>query len=289
MVKKNPNKRLTGEPTDPVQETINSLNDGWRKHRKSILSYCKDVYKAVLKHPRRTKDIVAGLDYERGVFNKLRKIGETDWLHEESRQKYLPDHYSLIWEYTKVSEADFDQKAKSGEIRPSLTRAEIKALLSPTPSSKAKPATAAKLPVKVDWSHPVSQTVDFKKWLRGGCVTIPGLEANWDQNDPYAPWASDTDDEYSEEEMAEINRQRSGGYFEPIAYPTDAPQTAPADSSETDDEHSVAEDEEIQSELTGNVSDFSVQQEAEMAAATKPDAPNEDIEPKPDAASGSVE
>lgn len=221
---------LTGEQRDDLRETTKNLNEGWRKQTKSILEFSRALLAAREKFPDHKDELIKGLDFERAVFDKLCRIGECTWLHKPQYLKYLPASYSSIWEYTKLTEAEFEAKAKAGAIRPKLKRSEIQTLV---PSKTAKKVTAkdTSLRITVDWSLPEYRKSEFQKWLRDGEARFPGIRVNWDD-------------------------------FSPSVVPPQNPNA----SDDGSDELFEAEEEAIEEARTGNVADFTVAEEAEMKA-----------------------
>jgi len=189
-------KELTGEqnekppqkdkPAISLNQAVAKVNAGWRKltvtEMMGFARMCLSTRDALPKDQR--KHLMKRVEMGRAVFNKICAIADKPFLQLPEVQNKLPAGYSLVWECTKMKEADFMASIDSGAIHPKSTRKDLQALLPLTQPRAGTAAKDSKLKINVDWSMPEYRKPSFEKWLRDGQDQFRGIEVNWDDLKP---------------------------------------------------------------------------------------------------------
>lgn len=176
----NENPPQEGEPAISLDQALAKVNAGWRKQAAEMMAYarmCLSTRNALPKDQR--KLLMERVEMGRAVFNKICAIADKPFLQLPEVQNKLPAGYSLVWECTKMEEADFMASINSGAIHPRITRKSLQALLPPKESKAGKAAKNSLLKIHVDWSMPEYRKPSFEKWLRDGQDQFPSIRVNW--------------------------------------------------------------------------------------------------------------
>lgn len=179
--------QFTGEPTPTIpiafNEAVKKITSSWQKRTQSVLETARLVKEARDTFPGQTEALIKALPFERTQFQKLCKIGGDSRLYQERYIQKLPEHYSIIYELTKLDDSTFEAAMESGRIHPSMKRAEVAKLTKPVEPTSLQKQRSSLLKITVDWSLPEYQTAAFKKWLRDGQDQFKGIRINWLEDD----------------------------------------------------------------------------------------------------------
>jgi hypothetical protein len=178
---------FTGEqgapPAPPDFEAkLVALKTAWHKQVPSTLDFCGDLGDCREMFPDRKSTIMRELGMSRPVFAKLCAIGKAKHLRHPEIAIYLPPHYSLIYELTKLCVQELEKHIASGSVHPAMSRKDVKALLPANVAASSKKSASSRLEIEVDWSLPEYQQPDFQRWLRNGQDQFPNIAVNWPKN-----------------------------------------------------------------------------------------------------------
>jgi hypothetical protein len=201
---------LPQETSPDFLETVSRIKSSWQKQTESVLETARLVKEARDKFSGMTEVLIKQLAFERTLFQKLCKIGADARLYDQRNLKKLPGGYSLLWELTKLDDAEFTTAIDSGEIHPHVKRADIAKLVKPTKPRPTRPPNSL-LNIKVDWTIPEYQKSAFQEWLRDGQDRFKGIVVNWPDDDaniesslPSPISSPTTQPHYTSEELDEI-------------------------------------------------------------------------------------
>jgi hypothetical protein len=127
------------EPTETIQFFSERIAERWKKATRGILEVAEICFQASEKlSANQRKILIQSLPFGQATFSKLVAIGQDTRLKSPQVAGLLPAKYSVLYELTKLSDAQVQTALEMNAISPKLRRTEVAAIFDQFEKDAAK-------------------------------------------------------------------------------------------------------------------------------------------------------